>query len=624
MLRSMTDQLAHRGPDSHGYWCDPGAGAALGHRRLAIIDLSAGGAQPMTSRSGRYVISFNGEIYNFQPLRRELLALGQSFRGDSDTEVILAAVEQWGVSEALRRLQGMFAFALWDSKERALFLARDRVGEKPLYYGQCRGSFLFGSELKALRRHPDWEGGLDPEAVNLLLRYTYIPGPRSVYRGISKLPAGSFLKVVRDGGSCRSSLHSYWSVCDAARTGLADPFTGSDAEAASAVEEALSAAIARQMISDVPLGAFLSGGYDSSTIVALMQAQSATPVRTFTIGFHENGFDEAQHAKAVAAHLGTEHTELYVTERDSLEVIPLLPSLYDEPFADSSQIPTYLLARLARERVTVSLSGDGGDELFCGYNRYDLVERSWGRISGIPHPLREGVGRAAESIPLPLLDGICRAVKPLLPDGVDGERIHRLAQLFCAASPKTMAEQMSGYHAWADAVVRLPGRREEEGIPGIGSGCIPSEMMLMDFLRYLPDDILVKVDRAAMGVSLETRIPLLDPALIELVWRLPISLKRRNGERKWILRQILYKHVPRTLLDRPKMGFGVPIEHWIRGPLRDWAESLLSEEALSRSGLLNPAPVRRKWLEHRSGRQNWRYQLWPVLMFQSWYQQEAS
>jgi len=630
-LRAMAASLWHRGPDDGGVWLDPEAGIGLAHRRLAILDLSPHGHQPMRSAGGRFVLAFNGEIYNFLELRRELTSLGHPFRGNSDTEVMLACFEQWGAAESLKRFQGMFAFALWDREERTLLLARDRVGEKPLYYGVCRGSFLFGSELKALRKHPDWSGGIDPLALNLFFRYTYLPAPYSIHPGVAKLAPGCYLTVrCRKDGSFDSQLSCYWSIAEVARSGLADPFRWSEREAVAALEERLSAAVARQMIADVPLGVFLSGGYDSSTVVSLMQRQSPTPVKTFSIGFREDGFDEAQHARAIARHLGTEHTELYVTERESIEVIPRLPSLYDEPFADSSQIPTYLLARLARQQVTVSLSGDGGDELFCGYNRYELVERYWGRIGRIPHPLRKGIGRLASRLPVPLLDGICLAGRPLLPAGLDGERVQRLGWLFGAKSPHALAEQMSGYHRWADALVKVggggegEGEGEGEGLPRTGSRCIPSEMMLMDFLRYLPDDILVKVDRAAMGVSLETRIPLLDPEVIELVWRLPIDLKRRDGERKWILRQILYKYVPRPLVDRPKMGFGVPIEHWLRGPLRDWAESLLSREALSASGLLDPAPIRQKWLEHQSGRQNWRYQLWPVLMFQSWYQQSAS
>ena len=638
-LAAMSDELRHRGPDDAGFWFDAASGVGLAHRRLAILDLSAEGHQPMLSRSARFVLSFNGEIYNFLELQKELRALGHNFRGGSDTEVMLAGFEEWGIEASLKRFYGMFAFALWDRQDETLFLARDRAGEKPLYYGWCGGSFLFGSELKALRRHPAWVGGIDPAALNLFFRYTYIPAPHSIHPGIHKLEPGCYLKLVPGRGEHAETRHRYWSVQEAARAGRVDPFVGSDAEAVAAVEAALARAISRQMISDVPLGAFLSGGYDSSTVVALMQAQSTTPVKTFTIGFHEGEFNEARHAKAIAQRLGTDHCELYLTQADCLDVIPRLPSLYDEPFADSSQIPTYLLAKLAREKVTVSLSGDAGDELFCGYNRYDMVESFWGKISPLPHSLRQGASALALNTPLPFLDGLCGLAGRVARrgGGLHGERIRRGAQLFAARSPEHLGELMMSYDSWADAIVKGPALRDAgEILPSLlppsvqagatgswqGPSCIASQMMLADFGRYLPDDILVKVDRAAMGVSLETRIPLLDPALIELVWRLPMHLKRRNGERKWVLRQVLYRYLPREMVERPKMGFGVPIELWLRGPLRDWAESLLSERALSQSGLLNPAPVRKKWLEHQSGRYNWKYELWPVLMFQSWHVQQ--
>jgi len=617
ILQRMADALRHRGPDDGGIWFDGERGIGFAHRRLAILDLSAEGHQPMHAASGRYVIVFNGEVYNFLELQKELAALGHRFRGHSDTEVMLAAFDEWGVAGSLKRFAGMFALALWDRAEATLYLARDRAGEKPLYYGWQGNSFLFGSELKALRRHPDWTGGVDPEALRLFFRHTYLPAPLSIHPGIKKLEPGSYLKL-GPGQGREPELVRYWSVRQVARTGQADPFAGSDAEALEVLEATLGRAVSRQMISDVPLGAFLSGGYDSSTIVALMQELSPRPVKTFSIGFHEKAFDEAGHAREVARHLGTEHTELYVTERDCLEVIPQLPELYDEPFADSSQIPSYLLARLARREVTVALSGDAGDELFCGYNRYDLVKRHWDRMALLPHALRRGMRSFVDRMPDPVLDAACSlAGRGTAGTALHPARLKRLAQLFAAGSPGELGEMFLSYDTWADAL--MPGGVQQSAAPGAArSDCIATRMMLDDFESYLPDDILVKVDRAAMGVSLETRIPLLDPELIELVWRFPMHLKVRGGERKWLLRQLLYRRVPRELLERPKMGFGVPVDLWIRGPLREWAEELLSERALAASGLFAVAPVRRSWQEHLVGRGNWKYELWSVLMLQAW------
>ncbi|GFO59340.1 asparagine synthetase B [Geomonas silvestris] len=614
-LSAMADALRHRGPDDGGLWYDAEKGVGLAHRRLAILDLSGAGHQPMHAASGRYVLAFNGEIYNFRELQRELAELGHCFRGHSDTEVMLAAFDAWGVAAALSRFTGMFAFALWDRQRDMLYLARDRAGEKPLYYGWCGGSFLFSSELKALRRHPDWHGGVDPFSLHLLLRYTYLPAPHCIHPGVYKLPAGSLLTLSRGGASGSERIIPYWSLLETLHR--AEPFTGNDPEALQVLDAALSRAVKRQMVADVPLGAFLSGGIDSSTVVALMQAQSAQPVKTFTIGFHEKGYDEAAQARAVARHLGTEHTELYVTDREALEVIPQLPRLYDEPFADSSQIPTFLLARLARSQVTVSLSGDGGDELFGGYRRYALIERHWRRISCLPAALRRAALRGVEPA-LSLVEGALGRLPGKRPDLA---RLRRLARLAAAGSVPELNELLTCYDRWAGeatgytALPVLPKANRElwEAHPKV-----LEHLMLLDFQRYLPDDILVKVDRAAMAVSLETRIPLLDPEVIELSWRLPRHFKWRDGEGKWLLRQVLYQYLPRHLVDRPKSGFGIPVGHWLKGPLREWGESLLSEAALQHSGLLVPGPIRRTWQEHVTGAQDRTFELWPVLMFQAW------
>lgn len=618
IIRAMTDRIVHRGPDSHGHWCEPAAGIALGHRRLSVIDLSPEGHQPMSSRSGRYVISYNGEIYNYLDLKHELVESRHLFRGGSDTEVMLAAIEEWGIEGALQRFSGMFAFALWDLHERTLVLARDRIGEKPLYYGQIGNTFLFGSELKALRAHPVWRGDLSREALHLLLRYNYIPAPHTIYENVHKLQPGSYLVVRNDNGVISRISHCYWSAVDAALKSRNVPVDGSEEEIADEFERLLSGVVRRQMISDVPLGAFLSGGVDSSTVVALMQAQSSRRIKTFSIGFHDRQFNEAEYAKAVAGHLGTEHTEFYVTEKDALALIPALPAIYDEPFADSSQIPTCLLTRLARQNVTVALSGDGGDELFFGYNRYHLVENHWRKLAIAPRPLRQALG-ALLATQARLLGAM-----PVRRAAASVYRLERYAELLGAESVHSLNEKMTAYDAWADAVVPLgTGKRPQcnqalwEKLPDA-----PLHMMLLDLLRYLPDDILVKVDRAAMAASLETRIPLLDHNLVEFALRLPFRMKYRENTSKWLLRKVLYRHVPRELIERPKMGFGVPIDSWLRIPLREWAESLLSESALAGSGMLNPGSIRKKWLEHRSGRCNWKYQLWPVLMFQAWYQQQ--
>lgn len=621
----MNDRLVHRGPDDAGTWVDETQGVALGHRRLSILDLSPAGHQPMLVHGGGLVLVFNGEIYNFAELRQELQqAAGDiAWRGHSDSEVLLAAIEFWGLEKALQRCVGMFALALWDREKKQLQLARDRMGEKPLYYGYQQGTLLFASELKALQVHPHWHGQIDRDALTSFLRHNYIPTPQSIYQGIRKLTPGSIVTCSLDDVRQREipAPVPYWSLQEVAEAGQAQPFSGTDQEAMQKLDQLLRQAVAGQMVADVPLGAFLSGGYDSSIVVALMQAQSERPVKTFSIGFHEAGYNEAQHAEAVARHLRTEHTELYVTPEQVMDVIPSLPALYDEPFADSSQMPTYLVSQIARRQVTVSLSGDGGDELFGGYNRYFLANNLWRRISLLPLPLRHVVASLITSVPIAAWDGLFRCLGPLHRKfRVDraGDKMHKLASILDKSGQSVLYQRLISHWDEPDKIV-LGGRDQHLGLE------LPEQfqdfvhqMMFLDATNYLPDDILVKVDRAAMGVSLESRIPLLDHRVVEFAWTLPLSMKMRDGKGKWLLRQVLYDYVPRELLDRPKMGFGVPIDSWLRGPLRDWAEALLDEQRLREEGYFNPGPIREKWREHLGGRVNWSYYLWDILMFGSW------
>ena len=619
----MASALRHRGPDDSGIWCE--GPVALAHRRLSILDLSQAGHQPMLSISERYVITYNGEIYNHNDIRKDLeTETGAiSWRGHSDTEVMLVAFERWGMRRALERFVGMFAFALWDRKEHRLILARDRVGEKPLYYGWMEGTFLFGSELKALREHPHWKPEINRDALSLFLRHNCIPAPYSIYRGIMKLQPGTFLTLSQ--GIREPHIEAYWSAKQVAEMGQASPFGGTAADAVVQLEALLERAIAGQMVADVPIGAFLSGGVDSSTVVALMQAQSRRPVRTFSIGFHEAEFNEANHASAVAKHLGTDHTELVVTSREAMDVIPLLPHIYDEPFADSSQIPTYLVAKLARQQVTVSLSGDGGDELFCGYNRYALAAGLWRYMGNLPVYLRNGAINAIRAFSPNGWNRLLRPVLSILPNRVrhanPGDRLHKLSDVLRVSNMEELYRSLVSH--WQDPEHLVYGGAEPATIlsdpsgRAIGLGNV-RQMMYMDLVSYLPDDNLVKVDRAGMAVSLESRIPMLDHQVIEFASTLPLSILRRDGQSKWPLRQILYRHVPRALIERPKMGFGVPIDSWLRGPLRAWSEELLGESRLKREGFFNPAPIRLKWKEHLSGQRNWQYLLWDILMFQAW------
>ncbi|MCK9264935.1 MAG: asparagine synthase (glutamine-hydrolyzing) [Deltaproteobacteria bacterium] len=626
--RAMADTLVHRGPDDSGVWTDEQAGVSLAHRRLSILDLSAAGHQPMVSASGRHVIVFNGEIYNHLELRKKLDPV--SWRGHSDTETLLEAIDAWGIRRALEESTGMFAFALWDRKERTLTLARDRIGEKPLYYGRTGGVIVFASELKALRAFPGFNASINRDALALFMRHNYIPAPWSIYEGIFKLPPGTFTTLGSPDDPARPE--TYWSARHAALSGLEDPFFGDEREAIDELENILKRAVRGQMLSDVPLGAFLSGGFDSSLIVALMQAQSSLPVKTFTIGFHEEVYNEAVHAEAVARHLGTEHTELYVTPKECQAVIPRLPTLYDEPFGDSSQIPTFLVSELARRHVTVSLSGDGGDELFGGYNRYFRGMELYRHANRFSDTLRRKLTRAVTLLPPAAWNRMFALMRPLLPSRLrnassPGTKLHELAKILDSHTPEAIYLSLLSH--WHDPASLVLHSREPEtavNVPGRWLDCRSHEyrMMYLDLVTYLPDDILVKVDRAAMAVSLETRVPFLDHSIVEFSWRLPLSMKIRSNQGKWVLRRVLDRYVPREIMERPKMGFGVPIDLWLRGPLREWAETLLNESRLKSEGFFNPDPIREKWTEHLSGRSNWQYLLWDVLMFQAWHEAQQT
>jgi len=622
-IGDMLNSLSHRGPDDYGVWTDGFSGVALGHRRLAILDISPQGHQPMQSACGRYLIIFNGEIYNHSELKvaLELAGAAPIWRGHSDTEVMLAAIAFWGIEKSLGKFVGMFAFALWDRLERVLSIARDRLGEKPLYYGWSDGAFLFGSELKALRAHPKFSGEIDRDALALYLRHNYIPAPYSIYKNTYKLPPGTWLQV--KSGKFPGDPIEYWSAKSVVESGLTDGFAGTESEALDELERLLKQSVAGQMVADVPLGAFLSGGIDSSTVVALMQAQSTHPVKTFTIGFQEEGYNEAESAHAVAKYLGTEHTELYVSPQQAMAVIPQLPHIYDEPFSDSSQIPTWLVCKLAREQVKVSLSGDGGDEFFGGYNRYFMGSSIWRKIKHFPLPIRRLAARMLTEVSPDHWDVILNPLFAMMPSDMrfnnPGDKLHKLASVVRSQDAEQLYLGLISH--WNDPSAIVLGSKEPLGrVRGhkFRRKDFVEDMMLVDTVTYLPDDILVKVDRAAMSVSLETRVPLLDHRILEFAWRLPLDMKIRHGQGKHLLRQVLYKYVPKALVERPKMGFGVPLDSWLRGPLKTWAEELLDEHRLKREGFFDPVTIRNKWAEHLSGKRNWSYHLWDVLMFQSW------
>lgn len=629
---SMTKTLVHRGPDVGDVWAEKGM--ALGHRRLSILDLSPAGAQPMHSACGRYVLAYNGEIYNHLDLRRDLATTGAApeWRGHSDTETLLAAIAHWGLDETLRRGAGMFAIALWDRRHRRLSLARDRLGEKPLFWGWAGRALVFGSELKALRQHPSFPRDVCRQAVAQYLRFGYVPSPRSIYPGVYKLEPGCILTIegappaeppkvpLRPGENHGSlSIRRYWSVNKLIEDGARSQFS-SEREALSTVEATLRMAVSRQMVADVPLGAFLSGGIDSSLIVAMMQTQSSRPVQTFTVGFQNSAFNEAPFAAFVARHLGTDHTELTVTETEVRDVIPLLPEMYDEPFADSSQLPTHLVCKAARASVAVALSGDAGDELFGGYNRYFWGPRIWGCLAWIPSPLRRGIAASLAALPVSSVDRIAALIRFKVTR--PGEKVQKLAaRLRDVATIDDLYRSLVSEWPGEQLVTGLGGAGQtllDDPLPTVLADDASARMMAQDMRTYLPDDILCKVDRAAMAVSLETRLPFLDPDVLAASARLPREMKIRNGQGKWALRQILYQHVPRDLIERPKIGFGIPIGEWLRGPLRSWAEDLLSEENLRRDGLIDHAPVRQAWAEHLSGRRDWAQRLWIILMLMAW------
>ena len=615
----MERSLIHRGPDSGDIWQDTDAGITLIHRRLAIVDLTPTGHQPMVSASGRFALCYNGEVYNADELRTPLLKSGLAFQGHSDTEAILESCAAIGVEAATKKLIGMFAFALWDSREQELWLVRDRLGVKPLYWTLTpNGTVIFGSEIKALRAHPECSNEIDRDAVAGFMRHNYVAGPKTIYKGIYKLQPGHTLRYSSE--MSEPDIRPFWGLKDTVVRGMSAPYKGTDSEAVIALEELLKDAVGRRMIADVPLGAFLSGGIDSSLVAALMQAQRSEPIKTFSIGFETEAHNEAQYAAAVAKHLGTDHTELYVTAQDALDVMPKLPDMYDEPFADSSQIPTYLLSSLTKQHVTVALSGDGGDELFAGYERYFTTQRILGKLENVPTPFRHLMAKAISALSPASWDAIANIIPTSKRPDNTGNRAHKFAAMLSGKPDDIFRSLVSHWDHPDDIVI---GGKEPKGVLWDESlaSLIPdftTRMQYMDSATYLTDDILTKVDRASMFDALEARVPLLDHRVVEFAATLPHHMKVRDGQGKWLLRQVLEKYVPKHLFDRPKMGFGVPLDAWLRGPLRDWAEDLLSKETFERHGLLNRAPILEKWQQHVSGNANWQYLLWDVLMLHAW------
>ncbi len=627
IAHAMTARIAHRGPDSDGHWFDTEHGAALGHRRLSIVDLSPAGAQPMVSHDGRYVMVYNGEVYNHNDVRKLVDAASAApiaWRGHSDTETMLEAFSRWGVEASLQKMVGMWAFALWDRQTKTLTLSRDRMGEKPLYFGYIKGALLFGSELKSFTAFPGFNQKTDLGSLALMLRYSCVGGTRTIYEGIQKLaPAASVTFTQAHLRAAQiPAAQAYWSLRD---TVEAKQFEGSPEEAVAAVEKSLSAAIADQMMADVPVGAFLSGGIDSSTVVALMQKQSARPVRTFSIGFHEEGYNEAQHAKAVAAHLKTDHTELYLTADEMRNVVPLLPTMYDEPFADASQIPTFLVSQMTRKHVTVSLSGDAGDELFAGYSRHEYSQQMWDKINAVPYGVRRALAGGVGAIPSGLWDAALALPRALAPAGkkkfLTGAKLNQFAAMM---RTENEMEIYNPYIANGNPGAMLEGvaepmslQRDFANWPNTKGG-LATRSAAVDALTYLVDDILVKVDRASMAVSLESRVPMLDHRFVELAFSLPQSMKLHDGQTKWALRQVLFKHVPRSLLERPKQGFGVPLAAWLRGPLKDWAAALLAPGMITKHAPFNKSHMNALWVEHQNGAKDHSAALWNALMFQAW------
>jgi asparagine synthase (glutamine-hydrolysing) len=614
---AMADSLAYRGPDDHGIWSDADAGVALTHRRLSIVDLSPAGHQPMISADGRFIITYNGEIYNFQDLRPKLEAQGIKFRGHSDTEVMLEAIATYGVEATVKRLIGMFTIGLWDRRERTLTLVRDRLGIKPLYWAKFGGLFLFGSELKALRAYPGWTPRINRSAVAAFMRHNYIPAPHTIYEGVHKVEPGTVLTLPWNG---EPKIKRFWDARTVAQAGLANPIQVDDTELTDRLEALLRDAVRRRMVADVPVGAFLSGGIDSSTVAALMKAANAGPVRTYTIGFELPGFDETTHSAAVARHLGTDHTELTVTAEEALNVIPQLPDMYDEPFADSSQIPTHLVSAMTRRHVTVALSGDGGDELFGGYNRYQMTGRVWRSFALLPASMRHTLAGLLTAVSPDRWSQMLSIVPASTRPRQVGEKLHKFATVLRAEGDTDLYRRLVTH--W-DPTRVIPGATETKGalwdpqieqdFPGL-----LERMQFLDLVTYLPDDILTKVDRASMAVALEARVPLLDHRVVEFAWKIPRQTLMRYGVGKWPLRQVLYRHVPRELIERPKTGFAIPLGEWLRGPLRDWAETLLSEKRLRESELFSVPTVRQVWTEHLNGRRNWQHLLWDVLMLEAW------
>jgi len=622
-ILGMTTSLAHRGPDDHGVWINTSAGIALGHQRLSIIDLSPKGRQPMVSRSGRYVITYNGEIYNFPVLRRELVEDGIQFKSTTDTEVILEGIDCWGFEETLKKIMGMFAFAVWDEEEKVLYLARDRVGIKPLFYGKNNDIFFFASELKALWSHPDFEPEIEQKCIPLFLRFDNVPTPYSIYKGIQKLLPGHYA-VVQQGEE--PSLYPYWDVKKVVVDGIKNPVVLDEEQVGLELEKLLLEAVKMHMMADVPLGGFLSGGVDSSTVVALMQAQSTQPVRTYSIGFFEQDFNEAIFSKKVAKYLGTDHTELYVSPADALEIIPRLPEVYDEPFADYSQIPTLLISQLTRSHVTVALSGDGGDELFGGYPRYLRAPSTWRVLRLFPEFSRHHAGRFIRLVSPTTWDALGSMIKPILPRQwtqlFSGERLYRFADMVGAKDFMSFYRMIMSWWTYpsrafknAEEPTTFFDKQQDDTVAGLDAY---QEMMLADLITYLPDDILTKVDRASMSIGLEIRVPLLDHRVIEFAWKIPTYMKIRDGRGKRILTNVLHRYVPNDLVQRDKMGFSVPIDTWLRGPLRDWAEHLLSMDRLEREGFFNHREIRDIWMNHLTGQRSLGPLLWPILMFQAW------